>query len=877
MKILVVDCYEDTKKGRSLFNGFYRTLEQCVRGTGPLTNDVEMQVRKGNQIQDFVVDWEHEAVDEAARKKTLLFDSIDIFCIGGDMIDCPWHPRNMLVVTLIHMANEMKKPVLSVGGGAFTSIYSTATNGSRFYVLNDPLGDTIDKLAAFPRYVQGTKAYPGGWLDNETGDIYCYDDKHNLWVPSCNIGMFRIATSGKPSRPNSAVPKYVSKDDRSLPDDVDPQPVYFDDRETNVHVRNIHVQSRFMKSMDTQNFIACELPNWHVNADGALPIGSGIYVIAENKMGPVVLGKGEYSLYIAAEVNQGRSFISMKSMIQNYLTVVMEDIRELGVVGGQMSTYLYGDFAGNNKGYDRLLSEKKSYAPTLAASSIASALPGGPTKVSMPVFNLYHVDPVNEIQLDMTDLKKGKGQPTTLHKAKPEMRHPLMSRRKRLKELLDNTGNSDLINLSGKIRDEVDAQDPYSLEAKGFIPLELKQGILMDPTSISKGSSSARYQRERNISFANREGRNDSAEASRQANAANERNKGLSAREIAARNYAEGNDPEDPGSIIDDDLSEGELVKVIEGPDKVFMKAKKRGSRRIVEPKPNFIPPVESMRPVTDVSDWNKLDMKIRDDERLRTRLPNDKTELIQWASSNKMSFGPGGLSIDVLEQHYQLARVENIYEPPNSPDRIKRDTAELQKLKLAQRGIGDVGGNNTQTIRPGTAGAVLGNSRQSSKHNTARDDDESRGTQKHAEEAILRRVKTAPSVFGRVNSSRVRLTSADKKDRPFNNKGKYDRMTKDQTKATYKGTYSEPWRSDYDKEMHYVRSNKSRWSGGHFRTSFGPHSTALPLRKEGLIGAGSFPTRPNDGTANEVAAEDWLLVKPLDKSKHIGPSWKKG
>ena len=101
--------------------------------------------------------------------------------------------------------------------------------------------------------------------------------------------------------------------------------------------------------------------------------------------------------------------------------------------------------------------------------------------------------------------------------------------------------------------------------------------------------------------------------------------------------------------------------------------------------------------------------------------------------------------------------------------------------------------------------------------------------------------------------------------------------MTKDQTKATYKGTYSEPWRSDYDKEMHYVRSNKSRWSGGHFRTSFGPHSTALPLRKEGLIGAGSFPTRPNDGTANEVAAEDWLLVKPLDKSKHIGPSWKKG
>ena len=68
------------------------------------------------------------------------------------------------------------------------------------------------------------------------------------------------------------------------------------------------------------------------------------------------------------------------------------------------------------------------------------------------------------------------------------------------------------------------------------------------------------------ISFANREGRNDSAEASRQANAANERNKGLSAREIAARNYAEGNDPEDPGSIIDDDFLEIFLARSITDP-----------------------------------------------------------------------------------------------------------------------------------------------------------------------------------------------------------------------------------------------------------------------------------------------------------------------
>ena len=42
----------------------------------------------------------------------------------------------MQLVTLLHMAITAKKPVLAVGFGAFIYIYSLATQGGKYHMLN---------------------------------------------------------------------------------------------------------------------------------------------------------------------------------------------------------------------------------------------------------------------------------------------------------------------------------------------------------------------------------------------------------------------------------------------------------------------------------------------------------------------------------------------------------------------------------------------------------------------------------------------------------------------------------------------------------------------------------------------------------------------
>jgi hypothetical protein len=148
-------------------------------------------IRKMNDLSDFVCDWEYDILNESSKAIFRSFDKLDLICISGDMKACPWDPVYSQVITLQHMANFCNKPVLSCGSGAYSSIYTAATQGRKFHILNGPDGDSIEKLPTFPRYSKGIGAYPSGWLDNTTGDLYSYDYHANVWRPVCNIGVSR--------------------------------------------------------------------------------------------------------------------------------------------------------------------------------------------------------------------------------------------------------------------------------------------------------------------------------------------------------------------------------------------------------------------------------------------------------------------------------------------------------------------------------------------------------------------------------------------------------------------------------------------------------------------------------------------------------------
>ena len=219
VQVLIINFYENSPNGNNSFNQFKGIIENIVvnQCNGRVAGQCNFICKRQDELSDFILDWEHDYLDEKAKLHCRIFDRLDLIFIAGDMKILPWEPIATQLVTLIHMANKTLKPVFSCGSGAFASIYATCTRGNRFYILNGPLGDSIDELPKFPYYSPGNgAAYPSGWLDSDTGDIYTYNTNTRSWVPTCNIGMFRIPSHGAPSTSRLRTDRKFCRDDHLL-------------------------------------------------------------------------------------------------------------------------------------------------------------------------------------------------------------------------------------------------------------------------------------------------------------------------------------------------------------------------------------------------------------------------------------------------------------------------------------------------------------------------------------------------------------------------------------------------------------------------------------------------------------------------------------
>jgi len=253
----------------------------------------------------------------------------------------------MQVVTLIYMAFTARKPVLALGFGSLLSIYSISTQGGKFHVLNGmlfycrilskadcyfigPAGsrNPSKQLPKFDRYATEAGAYPSGWLDHGTGDIYCYKPDLKIWQPVCNVGIHRFPLKSPPFKPEGiAAAENASKltafvefktsltfiaptiSTPTHPSIHTTQPAKKNKKpyssaaldEKILSIRKPMLQHPFLRgieiplSQQQHSFAASPLtlllrtyPHWYINSDCALPINEGIHVLAEAKEGPVV-------------------------------------------------------------------------------------------------------------------------------------------------------------------------------------------------------------------------------------------------------------------------------------------------------------------------------------------------------------------------------------------------------------------------------------------------------------------------------------------------------------------------------------------------------------------------------------------------------------
>eukprot|EP00981_Chlorochromonas_danica_P004440 scaffold886_cov174-Ochromonas_danica.AAC.31 len=184
MLVLVVSSFAEDKLGKHSYRFFLRALKRLISRGGDAFDDCHYRERRLDELADLVVNWEFDRLDKKAQENSAAFDKIDVIVVCGDLSCLPWEPRAAQVVSLVHMAKTTNKPFLGVGFGALVAVYSLATKGVPFHVLNAPTGQSLEELPAFDTFSLGTGGYPSGWLHKETGDIYTYHPRTREWKPT---------------------------------------------------------------------------------------------------------------------------------------------------------------------------------------------------------------------------------------------------------------------------------------------------------------------------------------------------------------------------------------------------------------------------------------------------------------------------------------------------------------------------------------------------------------------------------------------------------------------------------------------------------------------------------------------------------------------
>ena len=311
LQILVVNAMAEDAKGREAMGIFLQML------TGIVGRSASIVLRKMDEIGDYVLDWEHDVLTESSKSKAKRFDKVEILFVIGDTKVLPWDSRALQLVTLLHMANFTKKATFCCGSGALHNIYSLATRGSRFHIVNGPNGEVLQRLPMYPRFAVGTAQFPCGWLDHETGDVYDYNPSLKNWYPKCNFGVSRLASSGvPPSELLRPARKKLSYKTRLLAVHQDVEPI--DDREDIVHVLNKSLHHFSVRKLPDSKFVLTLMPNWYINGLGSLPPAPGMTIVAEGAFGPVILVHSN-ALLLACEINQGKSHWTVRRIVKNFI------------------------------------------------------------------------------------------------------------------------------------------------------------------------------------------------------------------------------------------------------------------------------------------------------------------------------------------------------------------------------------------------------------------------------------------------------------------------------------------------------------------------------------------------------------------------------
>eukprot|EP01038_Epipyxis_sp_PR26KG_P008612 gene8612-11641_t len=515
MQVLIVNGY-DVDDHRSMELESYRlfkdlilksfldlniNLSGIIRSTlGQENHYIE---RRLDQLNDFTVCWEHDNLNDLSKSYCQNFDKIDMIFIGGDLSVLPWAPISTQLVTLLQMIAITKKPCFTTGFGAFLSLYSLATNGTRFHLLNEPHGGNIKTLPEFPRYSIGSGPFPGGWYDNKTGDMYVYDQTNKYWKPSCNIGIHRIMSSSPPIENVLHTTKKYARDDHLLSFDQTSDAI--DLHEEVIRIRNKFLNSPYLKGFHSNNFVLKLYPEYYLNHDGGLPTNEQIFVMADCDKGPVLLRK-ENMILFTPKIEEKVGYLTIfNKIIKNFIMESYQIIvskNDTQWKESSLQAYLFGIDENRGGSYDSNAHQKPKANP-LNKLNIISTIPTGPVRVDPPPISIFFTTEKNS-RTDHFALTSSRLNSSIGRRPLITVQNPLLSRHKRLCTFMDRNG------YNGQQSEEIvskaltvsHSENPYeSVDNMPEFGRELLSGIVLNDTNIKLRRHNRHHENKFNNNF----------------------------------------------------------------------------------------------------------------------------------------------------------------------------------------------------------------------------------------------------------------------------------------------------------------------------------------------------------------------------------------
>jgi len=322
MKILIVNGFAKTPKGKDEFNRYLAIIQEIFRTqTDFVDTNFEFMIRGRDDLDEFIYELDSTHLKKNAAKA---FDYIDMVFIDGEPNLLPWSPKISKILILLRMCMKTKKILFASSFAMQALVFLSATNVERnVRVINGRgKGGKVADIMNISQSFESLK-HEDLYLDNVTGDLYGYNHETSEWVPKMNAGIHFIQAA----QGHDSLGKYVMN-----------TPSYkakvFEDRGGSAFLSQQDEDFCYTKKLYLQHWAIADLPSefvipaknsWNIHKFNFTNQRKQFSVVAESKKTPQIIIFEPYC--VATLFSISKRYALTASILKNFILSKLKEVK----------------------------------------------------------------------------------------------------------------------------------------------------------------------------------------------------------------------------------------------------------------------------------------------------------------------------------------------------------------------------------------------------------------------------------------------------------------------------------------------------------------------------------------------------------------------